>query len=420
MYGIYAQRMCVILLCFAFPLGIILAYADRILSSLGATAEVVHYTGIWCRLSVFGIPATLLYQLLCRYYSCQHNTLPLSVALASAAVANPVMQIAFVNMFGFEGSPIAWLLLMCFIVAGLLTYMWRSGLYKKTWGGWSKKGLEHIGDLLSIALPSMAVMMSEWVALEVNALAGGFTDATSLAGYSITLQIFGIMWGVGSGVMILSCVFVGNAIGEQRPLFARKVAFVAVALMFCISIVDVLIMLLMGPMIPYLFTNDKKVADVYHRLMYIVLPYHFFDTFQSTVMGILRGCGLQKLGAVVICTAFCVVGVPLSFLLFFYFDWGVIALWVGPFIGVVFIGSPVYIYLLLFYIDWANLKPHQDDHAEVAPDEESDTGSDDVNDEVIERRQVIQEEPVRANQRHPKVVQDIADTKRADSPLNPP
>ncbi|CAD2216675.1 multidrug resistance protein, MATE family [Angomonas deanei] len=376
-YGIYAQRMMLILLVTAIPLGLILAFTPDAMGLMNANPLAVHATGQFCRIALYGIPPTLYYQLIQRYYSCQHITVPLSIAMVCAAILNPILQISFISAFGFYGSPLAWLTLMILICLGLTFYLYHSGLYKRTWGGWSKKGTQNVGGLLAIALPSMGVMMSEWVALEVNALAGAFAETTPLAAYSITLQVFGIMWGIGSGVMILACVFVGNALGSGNPLLARKIAFVAIGVMFCVALIDVLIVFALSPIIPKLFSKSEEVASIYRRLMYVVMPYHIFDTFQSTVMGILRGCGLQKLGAAIICSAFCVVGVPLSFLLFFHFEIGVIALWIGPFVGVVVVGVPLYIYILLYYIDWEGLKAVEEevpDEAEVESPSSPTTG----------------------------------------------
>lgn len=381
MYGIYAQRMALILLVTALPLGAVLCFADKILTSVGESLEVTMYTGIWCRVAMFGIPMTMSQQLIQRYYSCQHVTKPLCITMVIAALVNPVLQLACVRMFGFIGSPIAWLILFFGINATLLFYLYYTGLHRLTWCGWSKKGRKNIYPLVKLAIPSMGVMLSEWVALEINFLAAGFAPPSDLAAYAITYQIFGILWGFASGIIILTSVFVGNAVGEGKPLLARRVAFMAIIFALVISSCACLLLLLVNPYFPYIFTTDPAVASTYERLMYIVLPYHLLDCFQSVVMGILRGCGLQKIGVVIITTAFCVVGVPFSFLLFFYFDLGVKALWIGPFTGAAVVGLPSYLFLLFRYIDWENIKPHTEEaHAVTsAPNQESSQAGEQTN-----------------------------------------
>ncbi|KAK7201242.1 membrane transporter protein [Novymonas esmeraldas] len=376
MYGVYAQRMTIILLVAAVPLGFVLCFADAFLTAIGESASVVHYTGQWCRWAVFGVPSAMAFQLIQRYYSCQHLTKPLPVALFAAAIANPILQYVFVKLFGFAGSPIAWLILMTGTVAGLIFYLRFTGQEKLTWGGWDVRCTQNLGSLVNIALPSMGIMLSGWVALEVNALAGGYGTPAELAAYTITLQVFGVMWAMGTGVMILTCVFVGNAVGEGKPLLARRIVFVAIPVVVSIAAVDVVVCMLLGPFIPSLFVRPeevKAVAPIYHELMWVVMPYHFFDMFQSIMMAAFRGCKMQNLGALIIGVALCVVGVPLSFLLFFYFKIGIKALWIGPFVGVAVVGTPLYVYILLRYIKWEDLKPHVD--GTVAPAEKISDGA---------------------------------------------
>ncbi|CAD2214397.1 MatE, putative [Angomonas deanei] len=357
LYGIYAQRMGLILLGIAVPLGVVVAFIDSIMNALGGNPVIVYYTGQWCHIALFGVPVALYQQLLNRYYSCQHMTVPPSIVTVGGALLNPVLQFTCIRLFGFRGSAIAWLLLILIVNGSLTLYISMSGLYKKTWNGFSGEATRNVGKLFRIALPSLGVMLSEWVALEINALAGAFDNTVNLAAYSISLQMFGVMFGIGAGVMIMTCVFVGNAIGSGKPLLARKTAFIAIGLVVCISFVDIALAYLLSPFIPRLFSDSAEVAEVYHDLMKVVMPYHTLDILQSTVMGVLRGCGLQKVGAIVTAIAFCVVGVPLSFLLFFYFDYGIISLWIGPAAGAALVGLPSYAFLLLYYIDWASLKP---------------------------------------------------------------
>ncbi|RNF07932.1 putative membrane transporter protein [Trypanosoma rangeli] len=361
MYGTYVQRMIIILAFISIPIGAILIYIDKFLEYIGQSEQVVYYTGRFCRIAVFGIPSTQIFQVLGRYYACQHETRPLSIVMLVASLFNPIFQILLIHWLGFDGSPVAWLLLFTFVDASLIAHAYWTGLYKKTWGGWDRKAIKNIKALLKLAIPSMAMMMSEWVILEVISVCAGFAEPHELAAFSITMQVFGVCWSIASGVMILVCVLIGNAIGEGKPLLGKRIANVAIVIVAVIAVIDVALCWLLEDRIPFLFTSEEKVVVVYRRLLRYVLPYHLFDTFQSTVMGILRGCGLQKIGAIIIGSALCLVGAPVAFYLFFYLKFGVESLWIGPFFGVVVLGCPSYVYLLYWHIDWSNLKAHEEE-----------------------------------------------------------
>ncbi|CCW61436.1 unnamed protein product [Phytomonas sp. EM1] len=361
MYGTYTQRMILILLAAALPLGVILCFTDKLLKVFGESPVSIYYMGRWCRIVIFGLPVTLCLPLIQRYYSCQRVTKPLLVATFVAAAVHPGLQIAFIKLMGFEGSPMMWVFLMLGLLLGIIAHLRWTGLYRLTWGGWNKRSTQNLGTLVKLALPSMGIMMCEWVVVEIIALTAGFAPKNDLAAFSITLNIFGVLWGVTSGVIVIASVFVGNAIGGRKPIFARRIALISIVLVLGISSIDVAIMFALNPYIPFIFTNEQKVADIYQHIMYCVLPYHIVDTLQSVMMAILRGCGLQMLGAIIISIALCVVGLPLSFLLFFHFKYGVVSLWIGLFVGVGAVGTPLYLYILFRYIDWKNLKPHNEE-----------------------------------------------------------
>lgn len=53
------------------------------------------------------------------------------------------------------------------------------------------------------------------------------------------------------------------------------------------------------------------------------------DALFGVTTGVLRGCGLQKIGAIVNLIAFYLIGVPLGALLAFAADLEIVGLWIG-------------------------------------------------------------------------------------------
>lgn len=364
-YGTYAQRMTVILLVVSIPAGLVLLFSERILRAIGQTEDAIGYTGLFCRVSVLGLPGVMLLPLIIRYFTCQEKTGPVAAAGIICGIANPLLQLSFVKMFGFVGSPIAWVLLFTGESVGLVLYLYLSKIYKLTWGGWDMQAVSNLGPLLRLALPSMGMMFSEWMVMEINSIAAGFAPEEELAAFSISTQVFGIMWSIASGPIILACVFVGNAIGKGQPEEGRRIALICMLVVLGIAVLNSCIVFLLLDYVAYLFTTDPVVLKRVPGLLYWLLPYHLVDTFQSTVLSILRGCALQKIGALIICVALCVVGVPFGFFLFFGLHYSVEALWIGPFTGVLVAGVPSYLYLFFFRIDWPNLKPHRETPVEM-------------------------------------------------------
>ncbi|ORC87739.1 uncharacterized protein TM35_000201480 [Trypanosoma theileri] len=362
MYGIYAQRMTLMLLLVGLFLSPIILFIDRILLWLGQDPDVVQYTGEFCRAAVWGVFPVMALELLRRYFACQHLNNILSINLMVGAVLFPFLLIFLVNIFGFIGAPFGWCILMICMSGGLWLYLVITRKYKDTWGGWDDAAYKHWGPLLALAIPSMGMMLSEWVSLEINNICAGFGTPEELAAFGITFQLSGVCWSNAAGTFIAASVLVGNAIGEGKPKLARTIAYCSLITTISIAIFNLIIVSLVKDIFPYMFTDSEKVVKIVHSLLKYFFVYHTFDAFQSCMMGVLRGCGMQKQGAIVILFVYSIVGVPLGVFLFLKMSFGIEALWLGPAFGVTVIGFPCYVFMLLRVIKWDSLKPHTDHH----------------------------------------------------------
>merc|ERR1712232_1261229 len=103
--------------------------------------------------------------------------------------------------------------------------------------------------------------------------------------------------------------------------------------------------------LPSLFTNDPKLRISTSHILFIAAIFQLPDAINSAVQGILRGCGRQKIGACLNFVAYYIVGIPFGVMMAFYFDQGVLGLWIGMSSGLLMasiVGS-----LIMFKTDWS-------------------------------------------------------------------
>ncbi|CCW61434.1 unnamed protein product [Phytomonas sp. EM1] len=355
LYGIYAQRMVLLLLATAFFIGPILAFSDSLLIAIGQNPQVSYYTGVFLRVAIFGTYPMMILEVVRRYYACQHLNSSLSVSMILNALLFFLVLWTCIKLFGFIGAAIAWNFLMVFIPLSLIIYLRFTGKYKKTWGGWREATFHNWTPLLRLAIPSMIVVLSEWVSLEINGIVAGFAPENDLAAFGIWYQLSSILWSFVSGVFIMAAVLVGNAIGQGNNHLARRCACISLVVGCAFSMFNIMLVICFSRYIPRIFSDNDDVASIFLRIKWWWITFHFFDCFQSCMMGILRGCGQQLIGSFVIALVYSVVGVPLGITLFFKTSMGVKALWMGPAIGVSCVGFPVYLYLFFYHIDWDKL-----------------------------------------------------------------
>lgn len=85
--------------------------------------------------------------------------------------------------------------------------------------------------------------------------------------------------------------------------------------------------------------------------MIIGALYQLSDGIACVGNGILRGCGRQKIGAYINFIGYWVIGLPLSYLLCFYFGWNLNGIWLGMAIALVLVsGMELY---KIFKFNWS-------------------------------------------------------------------
>jgi MATE family multidrug resistance protein len=85
-----------------------------------------------------------------------------------------------------------------------------------------------------------------------------------------------------------------------------------------------------------LFTTDPHVLAIGSRLLAIAAAFQLFDGTQAVTTGVLRGIGDTKTPMIMNVIGHWVLGLPVGYALCFRFGWGVVGLWIGLSIGLIF------------------------------------------------------------------------------------
>uniref|UniRef100_A0A8I6XPI6 Protein DETOXIFICATION n=1 Tax=Hordeum vulgare subsp. vulgare TaxID=112509 RepID=A0A8I6XPI6_HORVV len=77
------------------------------------------------------------------------------------------------------------------------------------------------------------------------------------------------------------------------------------------------------------YSSEEGVVAYVARMLLLILVANFFDGIQCVLSGVARGCGWQKMCALINLGAFYVVGVPAAYLIAFVLRAGGMGLWMG-------------------------------------------------------------------------------------------
>ncbi|KAK1682638.1 hypothetical protein QYE76_043486 [Lolium multiflorum] len=298
--GIYKQRAILVLTLVSVVVAMVWAYTGQILLLVGQDAEIAMGAGSYIR---WLIPALFVYGLLqchVRFLQTQNIVLPVMMSAGVTALSH---------------VPVCWLL-----------------VYKL---GLGNKGAALANAISYLANVSILTVYIRWWSFELLVLLSGLLPNPKLEAsvLSISLNtgslVFMIPFGLGAAISTR----VSNELGAGQPQAARLATRVTMVLGLVAGVSLGLVMILVRNIWGYAYSNEKEVVENISRMMPILGMAFVFDDMQCVLSGVIRGCGLQKIGACVNLGAYYLVGVPAALCFAFFYHFGGMGLWFGIICG---------------------------------------------------------------------------------------
>ncbi|XP_054650236.1 multidrug and toxin extrusion protein 1 isoform X2 [Dunckerocampus dactyliophorus] len=329
--GVILQRAILILILACFPCWAILINTESILLAVGQEPNVARLSQLYVKIFMPALPATFMYSLETRYLQNQGIIWPQVITGFVVNILNTLFNYIFIFALklGVAGSALANTLSQFSMAGVLYAYIIWKNVHKATWGGWSKDCLQDWGSFIRLAIPSMVMLCVEWWTFEIGSFLAGLISEVELGAQSIVYELSNAAYMFPLGFSVAGCVKVGNALGagdtKQANLSAKTTFFCAVSVSVCLAAV-------IGSLrnhIAYAFTYDEQIRRKVGEVVVFYAPFILMDAVSVAMGGIIRGAGMQKVGA--ICNMLCYYGValPIGVPLMFAAKLGIIVLLPG-------------------------------------------------------------------------------------------
>ncbi|KAM3319168.1 protein DETOXIFICATION 16 [Capsicum chacoense] len=302
------------------------AFAGHIFTFCGQDTEISVHAGLYARWLIPSIFPYGLLQCQLRFLQTQSRLKPLVISTGFTSLVHVLLcwALVFRSGIGNKGAALCnaisyWInvlilsLYIRFLPSGckkpsqfsIISYPFSTyGLVKTSLEQWSYEFLVLMSGLLLNPKLETSVM------------------AISLSTSSL---VFRIPFGLGSAVSTR----VSNELGAGRPKAAKLAALVVLL----VAVIEGL--LLSGIAVAarnvwgYIYTNKEEVVKYLAAIMPVLALSNFMDGIQGVLSGTARGCGWQKLGALVNLGAYYLIGLPCAVLLTFVVHLGGKGLWTG-------------------------------------------------------------------------------------------
>ncbi|XP_032902254.1 multidrug and toxin extrusion protein 2-like [Amblyraja radiata] len=351
--GVVLQRAILILMVFCCPCWALFINTEKILLAARQDPEVARLCQLYVTIFIPALPAVFLYQIQVRYLQNQGIIMPQVFTGIVANVLSVVMNYSFliVLKLGVVGSACANLISQYCQTIVLLVYIrWRR-LYVHTWGGWTRDCLQDWGSFLQLAIPSMVMFCIEFWAYEIGSFLAGLIDQVQLGAQVVIFQFLTILFMIHVGIGMAAGIRVGMALGAGRPQQAKTSAMTALVCTGCVALVLMTSLLLLKDVIAKIFTSNRQIIELVSSTIPIIAPFHLCDAIGSgAASGIVRGIGMQKVGAIANLVAFYIVGIPVGIALMFAAKIGILGLWAGLAISTFLLSA--FFLTLIFRMDW--------------------------------------------------------------------
>jgi MATE family multidrug resistance protein len=297
---------------------------------LGQEQALAEHAAIFLRGLLPGAPAFLIFECVKKFLQAQGNMHACTYVLLIASPINVALNYALVwNKYigiGYIGAPLATSISYWNMLILLLIYIRFVDGYQG-WGGWTKDSLTGWREFLKLALPGVMMVCTEWWAFEVVSLAASYLGTVALAAQSVVVQTSGLLFTVPFGISIAASNRVGNLIGKGDARSAKVSSRVSIALSIIFGLVNSIVLLIFKERWGRLFSDDPDVIKTVAMVLPLVALFQISDGLAGVGGGVLRGVGLQHLGAYLNVIAYYLVAFPLGYILAFKMHWGLKGLW---------------------------------------------------------------------------------------------
>ncbi|CAI9112741.1 OLC1v1013228C1 [Oldenlandia corymbosa var. corymbosa] len=331
--GIHLQRAVLVLFLTSIPIAIIWMNTTDIFLLFGQDQHISLHAGTYARWLIPSLFPYAALQCQFRFLQTQKLVTPLIVSTGFTSIIHVVScwLLVFRLEFGNKGAALSNAISYWINVVILGAYIKFSPLCQKTWTGISKEGFKDIPAFVSLAIPSALMTCLEMWAYEILVLMSGFLPnpklETSMMSISLNTSsvVFRIPYGFGSAVSTR----VSNELGAGNPKAAKITAQVVLFLVVVEGLLIALVSMAVRGSWGYLYSNEQEVVRYMSAVMPVLTLSNFMDGIQAAMSGVARGCGWQKIGALVNLGSYYLVGLPTAIVLTFVYHYGGKGLWMG-------------------------------------------------------------------------------------------
>ena len=337
----------VIAVSLTIPLMLAISVWPGLMQHFGISSEIVQPMRPFLSALNWGTLPLLCYFALRRYLQAVDVVYPVMFALVSANAVNALLN--WVLIYGHFGVPAMGITGSGWSTCAARTYMMLVLLFTllrveskrshSQGSGAMRVNVIRVWSLLRLGTPAASQILMEIGAFSAAAALCAKLGAVALAGHEIAITCAAFTFMVPLGISSAAAVRVGQNLGRQDLLGARRAGWSAIFLGAGFMLCSGFVFVTASRLIAQLFSSDPRVVQLGGTLLLVAAAFQLFDGVQTVATGALRGTGDTLTPLVANLIAYWLIGLPLGYALCFRLGWGPLGIWIGLCLGLMIIGS---------------------------------------------------------------------------------
>lgn len=339
--GIYFRQSLLVNSIFSIIISLLIFFGADLIKYFDQPLEVQRQAVSYMRILGLSSVPLLLFQTYKQFIEGLSVMRPAMIITLTANIIN-----AFVNwvlIFGNLGFPAleldgagwATFASRLFMALALMGYVMNNKFFKQYDVSFHFKSINWkvIKKILSLGLPSGVQYFFEVGAFSFAVIMVGWLGTKQLAAHQIAINLASISFMAVLGISVAGSIRVGNAVGMKDIDETRRAGFTASIMGAAIMLVSGIVFIVFRNFLPTLYVSDQVVINYASSLLIIAALFQLSDGIQAVGIGILRGLTDVKIPTAITFIAYWIVGLPVGYLLGFYFELGVQGVWIGLLLG---------------------------------------------------------------------------------------
>ena len=289
---IASGALCAILMFAGLLLG------QPLLHLINTPENIFSDSWTYLKIYIWGVPFVLFYNIATGIFSALGDSKTPFIFLVCSSTANIFMDILFVTAFNMGVAGVAWATFICQGISCIFAMLF---VFKRLAAIKSKEtpavfSWVLLKDISAVAVPS--IFQQSFISVGniiIQGTINGFGPGV-MAGYAASVKL--------NSLVITSLTTLGNGIsnftaqnlGAKKPERIKEGFRAGVKLVWIICIPFILLYLLAGKYLVYLFLDTPSEAALSTGITFlrIVAPFYFVASLKLVADGILRGAGMMR------------------------------------------------------------------------------------------------------------------------------